>query len=358
MENSRKQKTVHSIQVMRFVLASCVVICHTGYFILNTVTPKKLYFLQGGKAVYIELAVTTFIAISGFVMYFSVKKDITARKFITDRAIRILPLYYLLTIIAVILIPIIMATGVKIAGAVGVKPSELTLFLESMFFVAPSPVLHMGWSLNFEVYFYLICMLVLMFKGVNKTRTLFILTGTAMMIQLCYWQVLQPYVKNVLFFEIFFGYKSQLFSYFFIGLCIAYMYEKRWYINSIALGIASIIAGMLLGYFVVDDKTWTLYAMVYTIPTFLILYGCLCIRIRNKQVIRLSKLLGQLSYPIYLVHFFTLVGAFVLIKTTPILNYVHLYWFYLIVYIPTIILAYFLNKLDQKMTQILKSKIA
>lgn len=315
VQEESKKRMVHSIQFARFLLATFVVISHVGLFIVKPLSVGKQtsYFLVGEKAVYAELAVTAFITISGFVMYFSVKKAKSAKAFAKDRAIRILPLYFFLTIAAVLLLLFFDMIGFKYLGIGGVQKTTFELLVQSLLFVAPFPILYMAWSLNFEVWFYMLCTFILSMKTKRKILMLFLLTGLISLIQLCYWPTFEPYVSKVIFFQIFFGHKSQFFIYFLLGLVVAYLYEQELYKESPILGLALIVSGLVLGYVVITKETMMKYPMMFTIPSFLIVYGCIHINIQNKFAIGLSKFVGQLSYPIYLSHFFTMIFAVVLI---------------------------------------------
>ena len=134
---------LNSIQYLRAVAALAVVVFHAG-------ERAGLHFTIGAAGVDI------FFVISGFVMFLtSMKRPVTPGRFLLDRIKRIVPLYWI-------------ATGVMMAGAwVGLFPNlvlEPAHALASLFFIpmqSPStgevwPVLVQGWTLNYEMFFYLI----------------------------------------------------------------------------------------------------------------------------------------------------------------------------------------------------------
>lgn len=92
----QRKNIIHSIQFIRLFLAIFVVFSHIGLFVINPFQTHSPHILQGSKIAYPEIAVTTFIAISGFVMYFSVKNTSSAKNFMINRLIRIFPIYFII----------------------------------------------------------------------------------------------------------------------------------------------------------------------------------------------------------------------------------------------------------------------
>lgn len=104
------------------------------------------------------LGVVLFFVISGFIMvYISGPEPFAAVNFLKRRAIRIVPLYWLFTGLAALLaavMPSLFQTTVF----------TWSHFLQSLFFIvheAPgrgdtSPLLSLGWTLNYEAYFYVV----------------------------------------------------------------------------------------------------------------------------------------------------------------------------------------------------------
>lgn len=136
-------KTVHGIQYLRAVAALAVVLFHA--------TEKTGQHFKIGAA-----GVDIFFVISGFIMWtMSRARPITPGRFLVDRIRRIVPSYWLVTLVMIIgalvhLFPNLRLTAGHILG--------------SLFFVpvrSPSngevwPVLVQGWTLNFEMFFYVL----------------------------------------------------------------------------------------------------------------------------------------------------------------------------------------------------------
>jgi len=101
-----------------------------------------------------HFGVDIFFVISGFVMMLST--EMTADKFFLKRIVRIVPTYWFFTI-GVFLIALILPDVLKNTTA---NPVHL---IKSFFFVpfdkngvGVTPILALGWTLNYEMYFYLL----------------------------------------------------------------------------------------------------------------------------------------------------------------------------------------------------------
>ncbi len=139
---------LHSVQYLRAVAALLVVVAHA--FSLQIGVDNHYVVLAG------RLGVVLFFVISGFIMvYISGTGPFSALDFLKRRAIRIVPLYWLFTSLAALL------------AAAAPSLFQTTIFtwphfLKSLFFIvheAPargdaSPLLSLGWTLNYEAYFY------------------------------------------------------------------------------------------------------------------------------------------------------------------------------------------------------------
>ena len=133
MDGSRN----HVIEVLRFVAAAAIVVLHL---------PTLGWSGSWG--------VDMFFIISGFVMMLSTQTR--HEKFLVKRIIRIVPIYWIMTF-AVFLVALLMPSVLNNTSA---DPAHL---MKSLFFVpfdkngaGHFPVLFVGWTLNYEMFFYVI----------------------------------------------------------------------------------------------------------------------------------------------------------------------------------------------------------
>lgn len=158
-------KTVYSLQVLRGIAAFMVVLAHT-YAHLDT-----RHIIQGipGLADAGIHGVDIFFVISGFVMVYisgdNFGKPGASRDFLIRRIIRVVPLYWFYT--AAISVLLIFFPGDFSSG----QSFDLSHLLASLSFIPVEnsvgkifPIHAVGWTLNYEMYFYLIFAFLLLFK--------------------------------------------------------------------------------------------------------------------------------------------------------------------------------------------------
>lgn len=146
---------IYSINFLRFVAASLVVTLHVIMQFNGKVSSNFSIDLFGFDITSLGSAgVDIFFMISGFVIYISNESRAkTFKSFIGARLLRVLPLYYLYTICYLLLASFV--------------PSDYTFdlfnFISSLVLIPSpnadglyAPVLYVGWSLSYELYFYLI----------------------------------------------------------------------------------------------------------------------------------------------------------------------------------------------------------
>lgn len=271
MQHNKRISNIHSL---RGFAALLVVLFHVN---LNTIkngfSESTLHniFSIGNSGVDI------FFVISGFVMIISNwEKRISNLRFLTDRIKRIWPLYFVLTSLyysLAVMLPSLFP-NIKI---------NLNWYLSSITFTSAisnyrAPILGQGWSLEYEMLFYLMFSITLFCRGnLKKIILLFglVLLGVILGI-------------STLFFE------------FAFGMLAGYLFRQKRVGNLQGLLIA------ILGFLLIFLSSLSLFlgidrTLIYGIPSFMIIFGLSC----TKQVdSRIMKKLGDSSYSLYLSQFF------------------------------------------------------
>ena len=123
-----------------------------------------VYFHTLHPPVFGEFGVDIFFVLSGFIMAMLMERESSAAAFFGRRLVRIVPLYFFLTTLAAVL----SWTFPQLRKSGGVP--ELHHYILSLLFVPNrtitgdlSPVLSFGWTLNYEMMFYLLCAVSLTF---------------------------------------------------------------------------------------------------------------------------------------------------------------------------------------------------
>ncbi len=260
---------LRSIHYLRAVAAVMVVVFHI-FSNVDAMRPdlQSVYWLRGG--------VDIFFVISGYVMVTSTKnRSISPMQFITHRAQRIIPIYWIATFI----------TMIQIEGLWELK-------LKSLFFIPamnPSinrmqPILEPGWTLNYEVFFYVVFAIALF----AQRKFLFPIVAAALSVLV----LLGFYIDGT---EIFEFYSRPIILEFLLGMLIAN--------SSIRLPALCFPAGFILMYFLQPFSLDRVFE--FGLPAMLIVAGAVSAE-EHIRPSRIFNLLGSASYSIYLFHLLTL----------------------------------------------------
>lgn len=304
-----------SIQYLRAIAAILVVIFHYANTFREKYIPDYFYFDIGAYGV------DVFFVISGFIMYsISAARSPTPIGFMKDRIKRIVPLYWVLTIIAAF---VSTSHGIVIGLDV-----ELSTLLKSLFFFPEwhfkythlvAPVLLVGWTLNLEMVFYAIFAVSLLFhRRIGTTFLLLILLvmGTAQFwfvpaVQAAHGPdpsaVVDLYTRSII---LEFG----------AGILIGMLYERptprRWI--SIrprhALVVAACLAVGSVVWLFFSDGMPNIRALRFGVPaTMLVAAALLAEPVLAARRFRLLEFLGDASYSIYLAHLMAMPVVYLLI---------------------------------------------
>lgn len=292
-------KGFNSIQMLRAMAAILVVLAHSQVHIyVRGHIRQQSDILHFGTS-----GVDIFFVISGFIMAYISYNAFNTRgasaDFLVRRIIRIVPVYWFYTLVITSLL--ILMPGMFSEG----KSFNFVHFIASLVFIPwesaigqYKPVLGVGWTLNFEMYFYLIFSLLLLLNrrwfllliGVLLLGSVF--TGTFI-------DVKGPVIKQV---------TSPLLIEFFMGCILGVMIREGKYTN-VNLAVVMLIIG-LLGYVIsLSGITTSMHrAVKWGIPSALIVYSLVVLEVSGKMKFRNKVMLsiGNSSYSLYLTHIFTI----------------------------------------------------
>lgn len=153
------------LQVGRFVAAALVVIAHAYSRLMRTVPEAATHTVLFGsetRSSWGHLGVDFFFVLSGFIMAWTnwnrFARPSYPGEFLARRIARVVPMYWIATTVALVLLlsqPALFSHGQR---------PVVSWILKSYFFVPAlspggyelSPLVGLGWTLNFEMYFYLL----------------------------------------------------------------------------------------------------------------------------------------------------------------------------------------------------------
>jgi exopolysaccharide production protein ExoZ len=273
---------LHSLQYLRAVAALAVVYSHA----VIQVEDYGQYLIDAGA-----FGVDIFFVISGFIMIFIAKPDDRPGTFFMHRVRRVVPLYWFFTILMAAIL--LLMPGVFKATVFDVRALTLSLAFIPHWSLAVGteawPIVAPGWSLNFEMYFYLIFALSLMLA--ERFRVAFIAGVITTVFVIA--TVLNDDNSAIAHFFA----KSMVFE-FILGMLLAKAWKSGWRLPS------STAAWLLLTAVCFLFLRFPLPRIFeFGVPSLLIVMACLYI---NVPVREWAVLLGDASYALYLSHIFTL----------------------------------------------------
>lgn len=274
-----------SIQYLRAAAALMVVFFHADGMAQEYFHFQRLPFGAAG--------VDIFFVISGFIMWITTASErTTPASFAVNRIIRIVPLYWAMTLL--------LYGGWLIFRDPATVPSLWNLIRSLLFipFVSPrtgeiQPLLIAGWTLNFEMFFYAVFALALLIA--RRHRAVFVCT------------VLSALIVSTLFVPpsgpVALTYTSPLLIEFMIGCLLGVMYERKALPRpAVAVFLLATGCGLLLTSGVLSAANISASRFFHWgLPAFLIVTGALALEPKLKDW-RLPMLLGDASYSIYLTH--------------------------------------------------------
>jgi exopolysaccharide production protein ExoZ len=283
------RENIASIQFLRFVAATLVVLSHSSLAIQEhfsgSLSRLFLYVAHlGGSGVHI------FFVISGFIMVFTsftkTNESFSGPKFIAKRIIRIYPIYFIYSVLYLCFYHF--SSGSENLSVEQFFGSIMLLPGYSSLIIGP------GWTLSFEIYFY-VCFSIAMSLGLLRgiiVLTVFFLAAIVLGFGVDTSRPSIHVLTNSLLIE------------FLLGAWIGYAVVSSVRIGNklaiviLALAFAGFLAGGAFGYNHLPS------AVMWGIPSALLVAG-LVFRETNGRVpflIKNGSFLGDSSYSLYLLH--------------------------------------------------------
>ena len=305
-------RKLESIQSLRGIAVLLVVLYHISEYELklgygHLVTSN---FYRTGAA-----GVDMFFILSGFVMYYItyVKKNKTkVPSFLINRALRIYPLYWIYSFIILI---ILLKSPELFTRPSGI---EQVSYIKSFLLIPDNgaPILGQGWTLIFEMYFYLVFGVMLFFKSIRLRNWALLLWFLCLIIinyvldATVLFSLSNQSLQNIIAIVF-----SSLSIEFILGCGLAWLYlNKELKYAKIAI-VAGIVIFLLIGYNT-ENQHLGERVISYGIPSFLLVYGLVGMYSERESGLIMSYLakIGDASYSIYLSHVLVLSGVVYIAK--------------------------------------------
>ena len=288
------RRTLYSVQRLRAIAAAAVLCTHA----FTQLEGADQFFNPDIGAFGVDI----FFAISGFIMvYITAQREMRPIGFLRDRVIRIVPTYWFWTLITAALalaLPMVFRT----------TQFDLPHMLLSMGFIAhenpsipgsTSPMLRLGWTLNYEMYFYAIFAVAM---AVNYRDRLWI-TIAALVFIVGAGTLLHPDSPVLQF------YTRSIMLEFALGMLAGYVFLRGWKLpGGMPIIVVTTILTLIFLQFTAHQATssyWRGY--IWALPAVWILLVTLGTeRAPGGLLDRAWLTVGEASYSLYLMHLFPL----------------------------------------------------
>ncbi|HFJ0173560.1 TPA: acyltransferase family protein [Escherichia coli] len=305
---------IKSLQVMRGIAALIVVMFHYNYFLKEGSAFIDIYNSLFSWGV---IGVDIFFVISGFIMIYTTTNlkhgFASSRKFLMNRLLRILPVYYFGLIIAFL-----------VGGAMSIfhYHDKLVNIISALTFtvyrnditphyIDDGSLYNIRWTLNYEMYFYLVFSICLFFRfrllalaawGLVAVVIAPVLSGFTPSLSThgyAFEKPLYGLLTNPLILE------------FLIGVVCAYAFiALKKYHHSIKVNLLFAVAALLTAIYLIDGLINGYVHAVYIPSTivvgFFLFSLCMAEPLIKKYIPNFLVRLGDISFSLYLLH--TLVG--------------------------------------------------
>ncbi|MBB4526542.1 UNVERIFIED_ORG: exopolysaccharide production protein ExoZ [Rhizobium sophorae] len=288
-----------NVQSLRGLAALMVVYYHAHGLLIKRYAElglsNEFWTREHGLTKFGALGVDIFFIISGFIIFHSTwDKDLSARSFLIHRVRRIYPVYWVATVLFV-LITLLPGTSYSLS-ALDIFAS--LLLIPKYFNGDVKPVLEVGWSLYYEMFFYV--MFAVMISQTRRTIllqmtvlfSLLIVMGIFVKVDLGIWKV----ITNERLLE------------FIAGGWAAYLYRTggiRWN-NYLRWASVTITVSGTIAFVLFDGWREDYSALITRAPIAVAVFSLFLFDDKLKRFIsgHMMSFLGDASYSIYLFHMF------------------------------------------------------
>jgi exopolysaccharide production protein ExoZ len=291
-----KPQTFLGVQALRGIAACMVVVHHTTQIWGTDFANGKLTVWNTGAA-----GVDIFFVISGFVMTVSStgRKAPTAAKFMLRRIIRLVPLYWLVTLLTSV--KLILVALHPSLGSGEHAHTSVGYVVESLLFIPVRnasreiiPILSPGWTLDFEMFFYILFAAALAFKvrPVRFLTPVLVALAIAGLFRTEGWPAF-TILAHPMLLE------------FLAGVLLGYAVQGRLRVEpaaAAALGVLGFVA-ILVNPFPPTYAYEIRRAVEWGIPAFLIVQAAVMLESKYSDYLpKWALWIGDASYSLYLIH--------------------------------------------------------
>jgi len=288
---------IFSIQYLRAIAALLVVISHIAWKNIQAGGSTMHWWHEAGT-----FGVDIFFIISGYIMVYITQnmhqKPYNVRTFIKKRFIRIVPLYWFYTLVALAIFLLLPERVNSAGGDTEIIKSFFLLPLSS----TQNYLVGVGWTLHYEFIFYILFSFGLLF---SRTIGNILVGSTILLLVIGSTVIPMEGISYVVY-----SFLNDIFIEFGLGIVLYFILLKFKKIP-LCLSLHSIALGLFLFYYLHSGGQLTSIHHIDTgLSAFLICFGVVSLEyFWKKRECKLLTTLGNASYSIYLLHPFVLVAV-------------------------------------------------
>jgi exopolysaccharide production protein ExoZ len=288
MNPNSQSKQLNNLQALRAIAAIMIVLFH---FMNSGVFRDSWAAIVIELYQYLTLGVDVFFVLSGFIITLSVYKSkeraFKRRRFIISRIIRIYPVYWVFFLLLVIFFSLPGVSG-DLGGSDYLFKSFflLPVFDESLMFY---PLLFVGWSLTFELYFYFIFSLV-------YSKSLRFMIITLLFCLIVFYQIGDFVSYEPLKYLL----QSNLILEFVAGVLVFSLYQSKYWLFVVKSKwfVTLVLGAVVIVAFVIYDKSDIQLRLACSATILMLFLLFDRITLNSKTLV----IIGNASYTLYLSH--------------------------------------------------------
>ncbi|EEC7244955.1 acyltransferase [Escherichia coli] len=359
IDNSPPRKNnLQYIQALRAIAAMLVVLCHARDFLKGTEYEWLAQRLFWPGAFGVDL----FFIISGFIIIYTShsyqSNDLI--KFIKKRFLRVWPLYFIMTIAYIV---IVKNVDLSLMHGFSYNQSsssfELTNIIKGLLFIplnTESPIyfgppsLFVGWTLNYEIYFYLVCAIGIALGKFRYTFYILWFFITLLALPSIAGVFDRPKIEGLGYINL--TMQSLIWEFVF-GAIIAILYKSgNFSIRDKRIAIPLISIGIIIPVWAYITQFDAGHGIFHSGKFFCIMFACFTACSDyiqdNIKIPRIFIMIGDASYSLYLVHPITFILCFKMIDWLGIADLSKSFSFIFIVFITSVAFALLSYKYIEK----------
>jgi len=291
-----------SVQYLRGLAALMVVIYHITGFERFGISRWRI----GNQGVDI------FFVISGFIMW-TTAQDLSPQRFLARRLVRLVPLYWFFTLLMAATSPIFGGSSLD-EHRIGFRTTVLSLFFIPFHVNFDPrrpifPILAQGWTLNYEMAFY-VSFAIALFLPTKRARATSMVMGLGL---LCMVGWIAPPAQPLLY-EI----THPIMIEFLFGIAVAAAVHRLPSLNPRAYIVLLMTAWLLLiasGHAEMNRGRW----LVVGLPAAILVLAAIALEpFLRQRPVRVLRTIGNASYALYLCHPFVLKACAMVLSRLPL----------------------------------------